>query len=259
MPERELEIIMAEALAGEPGQFSAAVEDLASGRRWLLNSQPMRSASLIKIFIMAEAFRRAELNQLDLSETLTVNAEDRVGGAGSLEHAPPGTVRTLRELVELMIIESDNTATNLLIDRLGMDSVNALIGRLGCRDTVLRRKMMDFAAAAAGRENYTSPSEIVATLAGLYRRQCVSPAADEAMVAILLRQEDRCKIPRLLPAGVAVACKSGELEGAEHDAGIVFGARRHYCLAVMSDGLADAERGRAAVARLSQAVYDYWH
>lgn len=251
--------MMAAALAGEPGIFSAAVEDLANGRRWLVNPRRMRSASLIKIFIMAEAFRLAVAGELDLTDTVTIKAADRVGGAGALEHAVPGTVKSLRELIEVMIVESDNTATNLVIDRLGLEGVNTLAGRLDCRDTVLRRKMMDFAAAGAGRENYTSPTDVTAVLARLYHRECVSPAADEAMLAILLRQEDHCKIPLLLPAGVAVACKSGELEGAEHDAGIVYGARRHYCLTVMSDELPDAERGRAAIARLARAVYDYWH
>lgn len=259
LPKEELDVIMAAALAGEPGVFSAAAEELAGGRRWLVNPRRLRSASLIKIFIMIEAFRRAAGGELDLAERVTVRECDRVGGAGALEHAPPGTVRSLRELIEVMIVESDNTATNLMIDRLGFGGINALIGRLGCRDTALRRKMMDFAAARDGRENYTSPADVTAALARLYRRECVSNAADEAMLAILLRQEDRCKIPLLLPAGVAVACKSGELEGAEHDAGIVYGARRHYCLTVMSDGLPEAERGRAAIARLARAVYDYWH
>jgi beta-lactamase class A len=259
LPGDELMRIMAGIIAGEPGVFSAAVEDPVSGRRWLVNPRRLRSASLIKIFIMAEAFRLAAGGELDLDARLTVRAEDRVGGAGALEHAAPGTIKSLRELIEVMIVESDNTATNLIIDRLGMDAINTMIGRLGCRDTVLRRKMMDFAAAEAGRENFTSPADVTAVLSRLYRRECVTPEADEAMVAILLRQEDRCKIPLHLPAGVAVACKSGELEGAEHDAGIVYGSRRHYCLAVMSDELPDAERGRAAIARLARAVYDYWH
>ncbi len=255
----DLAAVMAAAVAGEQGIYAAAAVELADGRRWLLNPRPLRSASLIKLFVMAEAFRRAGRGELDLEERVAVPPEARVGGAGALEHAPPGTARTWRELVEVMIVESDNTATNIVIDRLGMASVNALAAALGCRETVLRRKMMDFAAAAAGRENYTSPADVAAILTRIYRGECVAPAADAAMAAILLRQEDRCKLPLLLPAGTAVACKSGELAGAEHDAGIVYGPGGDYVLAVMSDGLADEARGRAVIARLSRTVYDWMH
>jgi len=183
---------MAAVVAGEPGTYSAAVIDLATGRRWLLNPQRMRSASLIKLFILAEAFRRAGRGELALEEAVAVPEEAKVGGAGALEMSPPGTVRTWRQLLEAMIVESDNTATNLVIDRLGMDSVNALAAALGCGGTALRRKMMDFAAADEGRENYTTPAEVAAMLAMLYRGECVDPEADAAMVDILLRQEDLC-------------------------------------------------------------------
>jgi len=188
----DLSAVMAAVVAGEPGTYSAAVSDLATGRRWLLNPQRMRSASLIKLFILAEAFRRAGRGELALEEAVAVPEEAKVGGAGALEMSPPGTVRTWRQLLEAMIVESDNTATNLVIDRLGMDSVNALAAALGCGGTALRRKMMDFAAADEGRENYTTPAEVAAMLAMLYRGECVDPEADAAMVDILLRQEDLC-------------------------------------------------------------------
>lgn len=257
MKRKDLSAAMAAAVAGEPGTYSAAAVELASGRSWLLNPQRLRSASLIKLFILAEAFRRAGRGELALEETVAVPEEAKVGGAGALETSPPGTVRTWRQLLEAMIVESDNTATNLAIDRLGMASVNALASALGCGDTVLRRKMMDFAAADEGRENYTTPADVAAMLARLYRGECVEPEADAAMVAILLRQEDLCKLPLLLPAPAKVACKSGELDGAEHDAGIIYGERCDYVLAVMSDGLPDEEHGREVIARLSRTVYDF--
>jgi beta-lactamase class A len=253
----DLAEVMAAAVAGEQGIYSAAAVELAGGRRWLLNPRPLRAASLIKLFVMAEAFRRAGRGELDLEERVAVPEEAKVGGAGALETSPPGTVRTWRALIEVMIVESDNTATNLVVDRLGMAGVNALAAALGCGDTVLRRKMMDFAAADVGRENFTTAADAAAILTKLYRGECVGPAADAAMVAILLRQEDRCKLPLYLPAGTAVACKSGELTGAEHDAGIVYGPRGDYVLAVMGDGLADEARGREVVARLSRTVYDW--
>ena len=141
-----------QVIAKEPGYFAIAVIDLASGQKWSHGSIPMRSASLIKLFIMAEAFAQIHAGQLNPADRLAFSESDRVGGAGLLQELPAGTSRTLLELIELMITESDNIATNLLIERLGMAQINARIQTLGYQDSVLRRRMMDFAAAAAGQE-----------------------------------------------------------------------------------------------------------
>jgi beta-lactamase class A len=157
-----------------------------------------------------------------------------------------------------MITESDNIATNLLLDRIGMDSVNHRIQRLGFTDTVLRRRMMDFGAAASGRENLTSVMDIACLLDRIHRTCCINKSADSAMSRILARQTDRCKIPLLLPPGIVCQHKTGELPGAEHDAGIIFSPSGPYVLSVMSDGLTDPERGRRIVATLSRNVYDWF-
>lgn len=257
MLEDSLQTMIDDMLAGEPGCYSVAVKDLDTGRQWLRNPQPMRSASLIKIFIMIEAFRQAACGALTLGEKRPVTDDVKVGGAGPLEHAAPGTLKSWYELIDLMIVESDNTATNMLIDRLTMDSINATINRMGCRDTVLRRKMMDFASAAQGRENLTSVSDIVAALESLYCRRCLDPGRDAAMRGILKGQQDKCKLPLLLPEGIRLAHKTGELEGAEHDAAIVYSPRCDYIIAVMADDLPDALQGQQTIARLSRAVYDF--
>lgn len=252
-----LEILLSEALIKEPGSYSIAVKNLDSGQYWAINSGPMRAASLIKIFIMVEAFNQSGRGHLDLTEKQVVTNAVKVGGAGSLEHAPDGTVKTWLELIELMIVESDNTATNMLIDRLTMANINTMIERLGCQDTVLQRKMMDFASAAQGRENFTSVTDVASVLEQLYFCRCLDTARDEAMLAILKRQEDKCKIPYLLPKDVTVAHKTGELDGAEHDAGIVYGPRYSYIIAVMADSLPDALRTQETIAGLSRMVYDF--
>lgn len=257
MLQDSLHAIVDKILTDEPGCYSVAVKDLAGGRQWEVNPHPMRAASLIKIFIMIEAFRQSACGSLNLGEKQLVTDAVKVGGAGPLEHAPAGTVKTWYELIDLMIVESDNTATNMLIDKLTMAGINAMIARLGGSDTVLRRNMMDFAAAEQGRENYTSVTDIGSVLEKLYSRRCLDPARDAAMLTILKGQQDKCKLPLLLPEEVRLAHKTGELDGAEHDAAIVYGPRCHYIIIVMTDDLPDVLQGQGTIARLSRAVYDY--
>ncbi len=242
----------------EPGFFSVGVSDPLTGQELHISSRPMRSASLIKLFIMAEAFSGIAEGHLLPTETLVFRECDRVGGAGILKELPSGDCRTVLELIDLMITESDNIATNLLIDRLGLEAINARIRKMGCANSCLRRHMMDFSAASEGRENITSVRDTVRALQQILANQCVNAALDSAMREILGRQTDRCKIPLLLPPGTVCQHKTGELPGAEHDAGIVHGPSGPYIVAIMSDGLADPERGREVVARLSLEVYEFF-
>ena len=239
----------------EPGIFSVAVIDLRTGQELLFNSRPLRSASLIKLFIMAEVFARFRTCELSPNQTLCFLESDRVDG-GLLQDMPSGTFHSIRDLTEIMITESDNIATNLLLRLLGEEAINQRAGALGASDTVLRRRMMDFAAAASGRENLTSVADVCRLLQKLYRGECVDPQADQSMLEILGRQTDRCKIPFHLPPGTLCQNKTGELPGAEHDAGIIHGPAGPYALAVMSDGLPAPEQGCQAVAKLSRVVYD---
>jgi beta-lactamase class A len=247
---------VARLLRAEPGFFAIAVHDLHTNQLWQFQSQPMRSASLIKLFIMAEAFAQIDAGQLSPSDRLAFAESDRVGGAGLLQELPAGTSRTVLDLIELMITESDNIATNLLIDRLGMEKINARIRALDCQDSILRRKMMDFAAAAAGQENLTSVMDVATVLAALHRGLCLDSTSDRQMCDILERQTDRCKIPLLLPTGVVCKHKTGELPGAEHDAGIILAADSAYVLAIMSDNLQDSARGCQTIAQISRTVYE---
>ena len=242
----------------EPGIFAVTVIDLQSSKELNINSRPMRSASLIKLFIMAEAFARIAAGSLLPTEDIAFAENDIVGGAGILQQLPAGTSRTVLELIELMITESDNIATNLLIERFSAEAINTRIQKLGCFDTCLRRHMMDFAAAAEGRENLTSVTDTARAIATIYYNQCVSPDADQIMREILERQTDRCKIPLYLPNGTVCQHKTGELPGAEHDAGIIYSPSGAYVLAIMSDELPDPEHGRHVVARLSRVIYDFF-
>lgn len=242
----------------ESGIFAVAVFNPLTGLKVSINSQPMRSASLIKLFIMAEAFARISEGTLQADATLAFRESHRVGGAGILQDLPADSYHSILQLVELMITESDNIATNLLIEHLGQETINARIQKMGCTDSRLCRHMMDFAAAAEGRENMTSVEDAAHALQQIFHNQCVDIAADCAMREILGRQTDRCKIPLHLPSDTICQHKTGELPGAEHDAGIVYSPVGPYVVAIMSDNLPDPEQGRQVIARLSREIYDFF-
>ena len=240
------------------GKFSVALIDAQTGLKWMGGSEPYRAASLIKLFVMVQVFEEKRTGRLDFAEKLVMRTTDIVGGAGIMQNEAAGTAKTIEQLVELMITESDNVATNLLVERIGMAAVNRCAQKLGCRDTVMNRFMMDFDAACQGRENYTSVGDVADLLQNIQKGQCVDKRSDRTMCEILGRQTDRCKIPLLLPADTVCLHKTGELPGAEHDAGIITCSRGSYILVIMSDGLTDAKAGIATVASISKAVFDWY-
>src|SRR5690349_279491 len=136
------------------GVLAVAILDLASGQRYLLHAdEVMPTASSIKIAILAELYRQAQQGKVKLTDFYTLQQSDMVGGSGITSVLTPGMTKlTLRDVAGLMISVSDNSATNVIIDRIGMENVNALLDSLGLTHTRLRRKMTDIKAAAEGRE-----------------------------------------------------------------------------------------------------------
>lgn len=221
---------------------SIYVKRLDSSKEMYLNPMRHKAASLIKVFIMAEAFNQKSQGKLDFKEAVTINKQDQFAW-GSLDKVAPGTKVTVGDLVEQMIVVSDNTATNLLITKLGMENVNALIQKLGCTETVLGRKMLDSAAAKAGRENYTSPRDMAIIFEKIYKKKCIDPKSDQKMLDILSKQQWNERIPGNLPHDLKIAHKTGELGGALHDCGIVFGRQHDYIICMMTKNVPDAHQG----------------
>ena len=204
-------------------------------------SKSMRSASLIKVFILVTAMDLEKAGKLQDNQLLTLREEDKVGGAGSLCGRSAGTQLTLHDVLFHMITESDNTATNMVIDLVGMDTVNAYIQREGYGDTSLQRHMMDMAAVQAGRENYTSVQDLGKFFTRLYKRQCVGGSYDDEMLDFLLQQTDKECFPSVL-TNRQIAYKTGELVGLYDDAGIIYGASSDYILCIMDENMAGREQ-----------------
>lgn len=226
------------------------------GQDVVLNSHKMPSASLIKIPIMIEAFHQKNQGILDFNEPVTIRHSETVEG-GSVYNLPDGTVLTIGQLVDLMIVQSDNSACNILIDKLKMTNINAMIKKLNCTsDTILQRKMMDFEAAKQGRQNYTSVTDMANILEKLYNKQCLDPVSDAAMLDIMSRQEDNTIIPAQLPHQIRIEHKTGELDGMNYDCGIVYGAGQPYILCMMAENVKDEPRALWDMSGISLAIYD---
>lgn len=244
-----------EALRALPGSISYYYEDLVTGAVETFEAErPLVAASLIKLPILAEAMRQMETGEANPDERFVVTGEQKMPSCGAISYMHDGLAVTLMDLVTLMIILSDNTATNLLIDRLGMENVNRTAGALGLTQTCLRRRLFDAEASAKGVENTVSARDMGRLLAGLYRGQVVSQSASAAMLKILADQRLNGKLPFYLHAlGVPVAHKTGEDSGITHDVGIVY-AGRPFVVCILSNGT-DVARTERVMQDVALALY----
>jgi beta-lactamase class A len=238
------------------GVLGIAIEDLSNGHTLLLNAdETFPTASTIKIAILAELYRQAQQGQLKLTDTYTLQQSDLVGGSGISNALTPGITKlTLRDIAALMISVSDNSMTNVLIDRVGLDNVNALLDSLNLLHTRLRRKMMDVGAAALGRENVATPRELMLLLEALYRGKVLNKQFTDDFFNLLSIHKESY-IPRELPEDLRIANKPGELEGVRNDCGLVFTSARPYIICVMSTYLRHERDGSDAIVRISAETY----
>jgi len=255
---KELHQKIEDILATYTGRWGIVVVNQVTGTRLELNPDMVfPSASMIKVPIMYEVMRQAVAGTVDLDESLVVTSDSRVGGAGILQELRPDIAMTVRELVTLMIVLSDNTATNMLIDLVGMDAVNKTMADLGLQSTLLRRRMMDFDAALAGKENQTSAADLALLFNIIYNSQGVPQESSTLMLDILKRQQVRDKLPFYLPEETVLANKTGTLPGIEHDGGILFLPNGTYIISILTADLAFNYQGLQLVASIGKVIYDH--
>jgi beta-lactamase class A len=240
------------------GVVGYSVLDLTSGDRFgHLARATFPAASAIKLAIVYELFKQVDEGRIRLDERLTLDRASAVGGTGVLSQLGTPTL-SIRDCATLMVIVSDNTAANILIDRLGMENVTGRMQGLGLGDTKLRRRMMDVAAARRGDENVSTPDDLVNLLQAMYRPIEGAGHAMAAAIELLEKPKDS-RLRRGLPQGIAAADKPGELEGVRVDAGIVFAKNRPYILAVMTTFLRSEIEGERAIEEMARAAYDYFN
>ena len=238
------------------GVMGVAIVDLTDNHQYLLHADDVYpQASSIKIAVLAELYRQSQQGKLKLTDSYTVNASDLVPDSDIMGGLTPGVTKlTLRDVATMMVAVSDNSATNVLIDRVGMDNVNALMTSLGLKHTLLRRKMMDLKAAGEGRENVSTPKEMATLLEQIYRGKVLNKEMTDDFFKVLSTHKDSW-IPRYLPEGLKMANKPGALEGVRNDSGVIFVENRPYIICVMTTYLRRESDGEEAIARVSQAAY----
>ena len=202
---------------------------------FIYHSQQMAPASMIKLFVMAKTMQDVHDGKLSLDEKITIKKNDAVGGAGVTTWYNAGEQRTVEQLMTVMITDSDNTATNILIDRLGMQNINRYLQQQGFRDTVLVYKMM--MGRKGKKKNLSSVRDIGSFFSRLYYHQLVGEQEDKLMLAILRQQHDKECFPAALP-DYEIAHKTGEVNDVYVDGGIFFGQQEDFVLVILSNGKA---------------------
>ncbi len=241
------------------GVLGIAVKDLGTGETFFANADAVfPQASSIKIPILLELFHQAQAGTLKLDERVDVKKALMAAGSGVLLHfSDGGSALSLRDLAVLMIVLSDNTATNIIIDHVGMQNVNDNLRRLGLTQTRLQRIMLDVDAQRASRENLSTPREMVTLLELLDAGKALDPKSTQAALEIL-KYTKNTALRRSLPAGVALASKPGGIGGVACESGIVYLAGKPYAIAVMTTFDKDSDAADAAITEISRRVYSYF-
>ena len=254
----KFEVAVRAVEAGLDGVLGIALKDLATGKTFLLNEREVfPQASSIKIAVLLESFKQAEEGRLRLDEFIALEESRKVEGSGVLFHlGRPSLSLSIRDLAVLMVVLSDNTATNLLIEKVGLEAVNKRMDALGLPKTRLRRKMMDLQAAAEGRENVSTPLEMMTLLERIWKGSAIGEPYRKDLLAILAIPKDS-PLRAGVPEGVDVAEKPGELEAVRCDSGIVMLSGRPYVLCVMTTYLKRDADGNPAITAVSRIVYEH--
>lgn len=248
--------LLEDAAVSLDGVVGYAIGDLTDGDGFeRMSDQSFPTASIIKVAILYELVKRADERTLSLDDTIVLDRKRAVPGGLLYELGTP--TLSLRDYATSMILESDNTATNVLIERLGMDAVTKRMAALGLPSIQLRRYMIDLDAAKKGLENVATPADLGRLLQILYKGDGLSPAAQREALTILKKHKNSA-VRRAVPAGVEIASKVGGLEGVRGEAAIVYAKNRPFIIVVMTTYLQDDDAGDKAIERLAQVAFGYF-
>ena len=248
-------------------EAAVALRTLDHRSEWLLRAdESFHAASTMKVAVLIELYRQVREGRVRIDEPLLIRNEFHSLVDGSPFTLDPkddseqalyqavGATRTLRELSELMITVSSNLATNLLMDKLGVENIRAGVHALGADGMNVRRDLEDGKAYERGLNNTTTAGALLRLMEAIAHGQAVDADSSRQMVAVLERQTINDRIPAGLPAGMRVAHKTGEITAIRHDAAIVF-APRPFVLVVLTRGGTDPQQASALIAEITRQLY----
>ncbi len=267
-----LDATLSPVIKSHRGQVAVAVKHLTTKAEFKYREgEPMPTASLIKLPVMIEAYRQASEGKVDLAAMVTLEDDDKVPGSGILSpHFSAGTQMPLRDAIRLMIAYSDNTATNLVLDRIGLKSTSETMEKLGFSNTKIHAKVYrrDTSVFPERSKEFglgsTTAAEMVGLLEQLHGARFGDESASKEMIGHLLRCQDEEKFPRLLPPGTKIAHKTGAVSRVRCDAGIVFSPSGPIALCVLTSEnedqrWVDENAANRLCARVAKIVYDHFN
>jgi len=229
------------------GKVSLYAKNLDTGETYALNGdERVRTASTIKIAVMIEAFARVSEGKAKWTDEVTLTKEKKVSGSGILFELSDNLHLTLRDAVNLMMMLSDNTATNLVLDVLTTDAVNARMESLGFKQIKINRKIGSGGDSAAGRDpenkkyglGFATPHEMVQVMEKLERGEIISPAVSKEMIELMKKEQARYAIGRSM-LGVPMASKYGALDRLRSAVGIIYSKKGKIAMAISCDDMPD--------------------
>lgn len=246
------------------GTFNAIVIDRSINRTIYARTAeaPLLAASLIKLPIALTLYHMAAMGEISLDERLVLQESDKVAGTGSIQGAPTGSSYALSDLAYRMLRESDNTASNMVLTRIGFSEVNAYMQQLGATETIVERRFFDQAAIDAGEDIRTSPQDMALLLGFLFDSQANPAAAqlapvDDLLAALQNNQDSYQKIRAGLPPGIKVWNKTGVVSRMEHDAAVVEMPNGHQLIIVIMSDNVPNDSAIKAIGSAAKAIYDY--
>jgi len=263
---KKLDLRVAEMVERFDGVMGVAIVDLTDGRTVSHSADRVfPTASSIKIAILLELYRQEQgartgaQSKAKFDDIYTFDPKDLVEDSQILAGLTAGVSRvTNRDLAQFMVAVSDNAAANILIDRVGKENVNATLRSLGLNKTMLRRKMMDIAAARRGEENVSAPLEMARLLEAIYRGKVLNKELTAEFIKQLSTLKKDSYISTDLPPGVEVANKPGSLEGVRTDSGIVFAKNRPFAISVMTAYDRDERAAERAISEVALEAFRYF-
>jgi len=248
-----------EIVQSSPSLSGFMAIDLTSGETISINSDiQFTQASAIKIPILMEVYKQAYENKFALTDIKTLIATNIVGGAGVLNAMPDPVNLSIRNLAVLMICLSDNSATNTLIDLVGMENINKSMKNLGFENTVVQRKMIDQQASLRNQENLSTPAEAARIIKLLHDGKFINKQISEEILSILKKNPlENSEIAKGLPSGISMAFKPGGLGGVSTEWAIVYLSNKPYAIAVM-ENYKLATNSLNSIPLISKRVYEYF-